>query len=101
MAISSWERAPRRTLVFPTSPPAGETRQLSHAVAKEMVHLSWQSFLIDQLRYTDWIDRGRTRPTHREWSQYIQWVAEQVELDLCVGEVTSIATTSDSRSSGN
>src|SRR2546430_530669 len=39
----------------------------------------------DVLRYADWIDRGRTRPTHREWSQYLRWVAEQVELELCVG----------------
>src|SRR2546430_3338965 len=62
-----------------------------------MMHYSWQSFLIDQLRYADWIDRGRTRPTHNEWSQYIQWVAQKVELELCVGEVTSIATTSDGK----
>src|SRR6266508_235971 len=70
-------------------------KELSRAVANEMVHLSWQSFLIDQLRYTDWIDRGRTRPTHREWSQYIQWVAGQVKLELYIGEVTSIALTAD------
>src|SRR5262249_16489713 len=65
-------------------------KELSRAVAKEMVHLSWQSFLIDQWRYAGWIDRGRTRPTHQEWSQYLQWVAEQVELELSVGEVTGI-----------
>ena len=86
---------PEKDIGFPYLSACWGDRELSRAVAKEMVHLSWQSFLIDQWRYADWIDRGRTRPTHREWSQYIQWVAEKVELDLCVGEVTGIATTSD------
>jgi len=86
---------PEKDIGFPYLSACWGDKELSRAVAKEMVHLSWQSFLIDQWRYADWIDRGRTRPTHREWSHYIQWVAEQVEVELCVGEVTSIATTSD------
>jgi mycobactin lysine-N-oxygenase len=86
---------PEKDVGFPYLSACWGDKELSRAVAKEMVHLSWQSFLIDQWRYADWIDRGRTRPTHREWSQYIQWVAEQVEMELCIGEVTSIATTSD------
>jgi mycobactin lysine-N-oxygenase len=86
---------PEKDIGFPYLSACWGDRALSHAVAKEMVHLSWQSFLIDQWRYTSWVDRGRTRPTHREWSQYIQWVAERVEVDLCVGEVTSITTTSN------
>ena len=86
---------PEKDIGFPYLSACWEDQELSRAVAKEMVHLSWQSFLIDQLRYADWIDRGRTRPTHREWSQYLRWVAEQVELELCVGEVRSIETTSD------
>ncbi len=43
------------------------------------------------------IDRGRMRPTHDEWSKYIRWVAERVEFDLCVAEVTKIATTADQK----
>ena len=86
---------PEKDIGFPYLSACWGGKELSHAVAKEMVHLSWQSFLIDQWRYTSWVDRGRTRPTHREWSQYIRWVAEQVDVDLCVGEVTSIAATSN------
>jgi mycobactin lysine-N-oxygenase len=86
---------PEKDIGFPYLSACWGDKELSRVVAKEMVHLSWQSFLIDQLRYAAWIDRGRTRPTHREWSQYIQWVAEKVELEAYVGEVTSIATTSD------
>lgn len=86
---------PEKDIGFPYLSACWGDKDLSRAVAKEMIHLSWQSFLIDQLRYADWIDRGRTRPTHREWSRYIQWVAEKIDLELSVGEVTSIETTSD------
>jgi mycobactin lysine-N-oxygenase len=86
---------PEKDIGFPYLSVCWGAKKLSRAVAREMVHLSWQSFLIDQSRYADWIDRGRTRPTHREWSQYIQWVAEKVEVELIIGEVTSIATTPD------
>jgi lysine/ornithine N-monooxygenase len=60
-----------------------------------MLLLSWHSYLIDQMRYSDWIDRGHTRPTHGEWSKYIQLVAEQVELDLSMAEVTRIGTSAN------
>jgi mycobactin lysine-N-oxygenase len=86
---------PEKDMGFPYLSACWGDKDLSRAVAKEMIHLSWQSFLIDQMRYADWIDRGRTRPTHREWSRYIQWVAEKIDLELSVGEVTSIETTSD------
>lgn len=84
---------PEKDIAFPYLSACWGDKKLSHAVAQEMIHLSWQSFLIDQWRYADWVDRSRTRPTHREWSQYIQWVAERVEVDVTVGEVVSIATT--------
>jgi mycobactin lysine-N-oxygenase len=88
---------PEKDIGFPYLSACWGDKELSRAVAKEMMHYSWQSFLIDQLRYADWIDRGRTRPTHGEWSQYLQWVAQRLEFELCVGEVTSIATTSDGK----
>src|SRR6266568_7271582 len=72
---------PEKDIGFPYLSACWGDKARSLAVAKEMVHLSWQSYLIDQLRYSNWIDRGRTRPTHGEWSKYIQWVAEKVGLD--------------------
>src|SRR6266516_4058141 len=88
---------PEKDVGFPYFSACWGDKALSRAVAKEMVHLSWQSYLIDQLRYADWIDRGRTRPTHGEWSKYIQWVAERVGLDLCIAEVMQIGTTADQK----
>ena len=88
---------PEKDIGFPYLSACWGDKALSKAVAQEILHLSWHGYLIDQLRYSDWIDRGRTRPTHGEWSKYIQWVAEKVELDLYVAEVTNIATTSDQK----
>ena len=88
---------PEKDVGFPYLSACWGDKALSKAVAREMLHLSWHSYLIDQLRYSDWIDRGRTRPTHGEWSKYIQWVAEQVELDLCMAEVTRIGTSANQK----
>jgi mycobactin lysine-N-oxygenase len=41
---------PEKDIGFPYLSACWGDRELSHAVAKEMVHLSWQSFLIDQWR---------------------------------------------------
>jgi mycobactin lysine-N-oxygenase len=86
---------PEKDIGFPYLSACWEDQALSSAVAKEMWSLSWHSYLVDQKRYPSWIDRGRIRPTHGEWSKYIQWVAEKVEVDLCKAEVTRIGTTAD------
>ena len=86
---------PEKDVGFPYLSPCWGDKAHSHAVAKEMLHLSWPSYLIAQARYSDWIDRGRTRPTHSEWAQYIRWVADRVQLELCVAEVASIGRTAD------
>lgn len=88
---------PEKDVGFPYLSACWGDKALSHAVAKEMLHLSWHNHLIDRMRYSNWIDRGRPRPTHREWSQYIQWVAKEVELAPYIAEVTSIALTPDQR----
>src|SRR6266480_3694382 len=88
---------PEKDIGFPYLSACWGDKALSRAVAKEMLHLSWHSYLIDQLRYSNWIDRGRTRPTHSEWSKYIRWVAGKVGLDLCVAEVIRIGTTADQK----
>src|SRR6266516_6285751 len=61
---------PEKDVGFPYLSSCWGDKALNRAVAQEILHLSWQSYLIDQLRYADWIDRGRTRPTHGEWSKY-------------------------------
>ncbi|MGV9798971.1 NADPH-dependent L-lysine N(6)-monooxygenase MbtG [Mycobacterium sp. NPDC003449] len=55
-----------------------------------MVRHSWQSFLIDIGHFAEWIDRGRPAPTHRRWSQYLNWVADRIDMSVVTGEVTEI-----------
>jgi mycobactin lysine-N-oxygenase len=86
---------PEKDIGFPYLSTCWGDKMLSKRVASEMLHLSWHSYLIEEFRYSDWIDRGRTRPTHGEWSNYIRWVAEKIELDLHIAEVTKIGLTED------
>ena len=86
---------PEKDVGFPYLSACWGNKELDQAVANEMLHLSWHSFLIDRGRYADWVDRGRPRPPHREWGQYLQWVAEKIEMEWYTGEVTAISASPD------
>jgi mycobactin lysine-N-oxygenase len=60
-----------------------------------MTRYSWQSYLIATASFAEWIDRGRPAPTHRRWSQYLGWVADQVGLNVVHGEVERLAVSGD------
>lgn len=57
---------------------------------ERMMRHSWQSYLVSTGQFAEWVDRGRPAPTHRRWSQYLQWVAERVGMSVILGEVTAI-----------
>ena len=54
----------------------------SPAVTAAMAGYSWQRHLIARGAYADWVDRGRLRPTHRQWSYYLREVADQAEAEI-------------------
>lgn len=58
---------------------------------ERMTRHSWQAYLVATGGFAEWIDRGRPAPTHRRWSQYLRWVAEDVGMDVVWGEVERIA----------
>jgi mycobactin lysine-N-oxygenase len=58
---------------------------------ERMVRHSWQSYLIATAQFAEWVDRGRPAPTHRKWSQYLRWVADNVAMTVIPGEVGRIA----------
>jgi mycobactin lysine-N-oxygenase len=58
---------------------------------ERMTRHSWQSYLISTGQFAQWIDRGRPAPTHRRWSQYLNWVADGAGIRLVRGEVQRIA----------
>ncbi len=62
----------------------------SPAVTAAMAGYSWQRYLIARGAYADWVDRGRLRPTHRQWSGYLRDVAERAEADIVAGEVAGL-----------
>ena len=56
---------PEKDVGFPYAASWGAS---SPAVTAAMADYSWQRHLISHGMYADWVDRGRLRPTHREWS---------------------------------
>jgi mycobactin lysine-N-oxygenase len=64
----------------------------SPAVTAAMTGHSWQQHLIRHGRYADWVDRGRLRPTHREWSGYLREVADRADAEIVRGEITGLDT---------
>src|SRR5438094_3885826 len=60
-------------------PYAANWGDASTDVVAAMAGYSWQRHLIRRGAYSDWVDRGRMRPTHRQWSVYLREVAEVAE----------------------
>ncbi|KUH80478.1 MULTISPECIES: NADPH-dependent L-lysine N(6)-monooxygenase MbtG [unclassified Mycobacterium] len=63
---------------------------------ERMTRHSWQQYLISTGQFAEWIDRGRPAPTHRRWSQYLRWVAANIEMTVINGEVQAISVDTDS-----
>lgn len=53
------------------------------------VGYSWMAYGIARDSYGDWVDRGRPKPTHREFASYIAWCLEDTAT-LRYGEVTAL-----------
>ena len=78
---------PEKDIGFPYADSWGVA---SSAVTAAMAEYSWQRHLIERGAYADWVDRGRLRPTHRQWSFYLREVAEKARAEIIAAEVTSL-----------
>ncbi|MGV0745746.1 NADPH-dependent L-lysine N(6)-monooxygenase MbtG [Mycolicibacterium sp. XJ870] len=58
---------------------------------ERMTRHSWQAYLVATGQFAEWIDRGRPAPTHKRWSQYLRWVADDVDMTVFSGEVERIS----------
>ena len=65
---------PEKDVGFPYPASWGSA---SSAVTAAMARFTWQRHLAERGAYADWVDRGRMRPTHRQWSAYLRDVAER------------------------
>jgi len=71
-------------------PYAASWGDASADVIAAMAEYSWQRHLIRHGAYSDWVDRGRMRPAHRQWSAYLREVAEAAEAEIVSGTVTGL-----------
>ncbi|TMD63262.1 MAG: hypothetical protein E6I91_13440, partial [Chloroflexi bacterium] len=81
---------PEKDVGYPYGSACWGVHDEDKEIVGEMQQLSWQSYLVHTGKYLDWVDRGRTRPTHGEWSSYLQWVATRIEFDVVLAEVRTI-----------
>jgi mycobactin lysine-N-oxygenase len=77
--------APEKDIGFPYDSPDVRLNQ-------RMKDFSWASYLIDKGLYSDWVDRGKPAPEHRQWAWYLQWVWQRLEgrAKILQGEVTHL-----------
>ena len=78
---------PEKDIGFPY---AESWAAVSPAVTAAMSGYSWQRHLATIGAYADWVDRGRLRPTHREWSSYLRAVALRADAEIVPGEVVGL-----------
>jgi mycobactin lysine-N-oxygenase len=78
---------PEKDVGFPYAHSWGPT---SAAVSAAMADFTWQRHLISRGAYADWVDRGRMRPTHRQWSWYLREVAEKAQAEIVAAEVVGL-----------
>jgi mycobactin lysine-N-oxygenase len=67
----------------------------SPAVTAAMADYSWQRHLVTRGAYADWVDRGRLRPTHRQWSGYLREVAAKAGAEIVQASVASLEVDGD------
>jgi mycobactin lysine-N-oxygenase len=78
---------PEKDVGYPYAASWGEA---SADVVAAMAEYSWQRHLIRHGVYGDWVDRGRMRPAHRQWSAYLREVAEAAQAEIVRGVVTGL-----------
>jgi mycobactin lysine-N-oxygenase len=72
---------------FPYADSWGEA---SPGVTAAMADYSWQRHLVAHGAYADWVDRGRLRPTHRQWSYYLREVAGKAGAEVIPAGVAGL-----------
>jgi mycobactin lysine-N-oxygenase len=85
---------PEKDVGYPYAASWGDA---SADVIAAMAEYSWQRHLIRHGAYGDWVDRGRMRPAHRQWSAYLREVAEVAEAEIVRGVVTGLEVAAGGR----
>ena len=83
---------PEKDIGYPYPASWGDA---SGEVIAAMAEYSWQRHLIRHGVYSDWVDRGRMRPAHRQWSSYLREVAEAAQAEIVSDAVSGLEITGD------
>ena len=83
---------PEKDLGFPYADSWGG---VSAGVTAAMAGFGWQRHLIERGVYADWVDRGRLRPTHRQWSFYLRDVAAKARAEVVSASVAGLEAVGD------
>jgi len=83
---------PEKDVGYPYAASWGEA---SGDVVAAMAGYSWHRHLIRHGVYSDWVDRGRMRPVHRQWSAYLREVAGAAEAEIVRGVVAGLDVDGD------
>ncbi len=83
---------PEKDIGFPYASRWGTA---SPAVTAAMAEFSWPRHLISKGAYGDWVDRGRLRPTHRQWSFYLREVASRAGAEVVGAQVEGLEAVGD------
>jgi len=83
---------PEKDIGFPYPASWGSA---SAAVTAAMAGFGWPRHLISKGAYADWVDRGRLRPTHRQWSFYLRDVAARAGAKVISAQVEGLEATGD------
>jgi len=85
---------PEKDVGYPYAASWGDA---SDDVVAAMAGYTWQRHLIRHGAYGDWVDRGRIRPTHRQWSVYLRDVADGAGAEIVRGVVTGLEVAGSAR----
>ena len=87
--------APEKDIGFPYASDGWKKNGVNHShdINVGMLAFSWQQYLVAHKGphgFSDWIDRSRVSPTHKEWHDYLTWVWAKTEANLVEARVTKI-----------
>jgi len=56
---------------------------------------SWGAYLVSVGQMSNWVDRGRHHPSHKNWADYLHWVFKRSGQHVTIAKVTEIRPTED------
>jgi mycobactin lysine-N-oxygenase len=83
---------PEKDIGFPYPDSWGDA---SAAVTAAMAGFGFQRHLIERGAYADWVDRGRLRPTHRQWSFYLRDAAAKAGAEVVTAQIEGLEAVVD------